>query len=172
MKKIIFLIIISLSAFSAQAAEVKIGYVDMQKIIMESNQGKEAQKTLNSIEKVKTALIKEKVKEIKKLEEELAKQEAILTPETKEKKKAEHEKLMVEYQKMRKESEEELQKNEAELIQKIVLDIKGVLAGIAQEEGYTAILNKAVVIYMPNELDLTDRVIRQFNESLKNTKIE
>jgi outer membrane protein len=160
MKKIIFLIIISLSAFSAQAAEVKIGYVDMQKIIMESNH----------IEKVKTALIKEKVKEIKKLEEELAKQEAILTPETKEKKKAEYEKLMVEYQKMRKASEEELQKNEAELIQKIVLDIKGVLAGIAQEEGYTAILNKAVVIYMPNELDLTDRVIRQFNEILKNNK--
>lgn len=168
MKKTVFFIIILLLAFSgAQAAEVKIGYIDMRKIVMESDQGKEAIKTLDSIEKAKNALIMEKVKKIKKLEEELAKQGAILTPETIEKKKTEHENLMADYQKMRQDSETELQKNQAELIQKIVLDVKKLLAGIARKEGYIAILDKAGVIYMPDESDLTDRVLKIFNEAGK-----
>ncbi len=173
MKKIIFLILIaSFTALSVQAAEIKLGYVDLQKIVTTSDQGKEAMQTLDSIEKAKNGLIREKINEIRKLEEELTKQGAILNPDTKQKKQAEHEKLMMEYQNMRKERDEELKKNESVFIQKIVLDVKKLLTKIAQEEGYTAILNEAVVIYMPEELNLTDRVMRQFNELSKKTKSE
>lgn len=173
MRKIIFMIIItSLIALSVQAAEVKLGYVDLQKVVTTSEQGKEAMKTLDSIEKAKNALIVEKIKAIKKLEEDLAKQAAILTPEAKQKKQVEHDQLMLEYQKMRKDRDDELKKNEGEFIQNIVLDVKKLMVKIAEEEGYTAILNEAVVIYMPDELNLTDRVIKQFNELSKNTKKE
>jgi outer membrane protein len=166
MKKIIFIIMmVSLTAFTAQAADVKIGYVDLQKIVITSDQGKEAMQTLASIEKAKNALISEKVNEIKKLEEEFTKQGAILNPETKQKKQIEHEKLMSEYQRMRKDRDEELKKNETEFIQKIVLDVKKLLAQIAEEEGYTAILNEAGVVYIPDEFNLTDRVIKKFNEA-------
>ena len=166
MKKIIFIIMmVSLAAFTAQAAEVKIGYVDLQRIVTTSDQGKEAMQTLASIEKAKNALISEKVNEIKKLEEEFTKQGAILNPETKQKKQIEHEKLMSEYQKMRKDRDEELKKNETEFIQKIVIDVKKLLAQIAEEEGYTTILNEAGVVYIPDEFNLTDRVIKKFNEA-------
>ena len=171
MKRLIFLAIILLVALSAQAAEVKIGYVDLQRIVVQSDQGKEAMKTLDNIEKAKNALIKEKVDEIKKLEEELSKQGAVLNPETKGKKEAEHEKLMMEYQQMRRDREEELKKNEAEFIQKIVLDIKKLLAKIAKEEGYSAIFNEAGIVYMPENSDLTDMVMKQFNESSKKDKV-
>lgn len=171
MKKILLLlVIISIAAFSAQAAELKIGYVDFQKIVSQSDQGKEAMKTLDSIEKAKSALINEKVNEIKKLEEELTKQSAVLNPETKEKKQADHERLMMEYQKMRRASDEELKKNEGEFIQKIVLDIKKLLAKISEEEGYAAILNEAGIAYIRPEADLTDRVLKMFNESSIGTK--
>jgi len=171
MKKIFFLIMmISMVAFSAQAAELKIGYVDFQKIVSQSNQGKEAMKTLDSIEKAKNAIINEKVNEIKKLEEELTVQGAILNPETKEKKQADHEKLVMEYQKMRRDRDEELKKNEAEFIQKIVLDVKKLLAKISEEEGYAAILNEAGIAYIRPEADLTDRVLKMFSESSGDTK--
>jgi outer membrane protein len=166
------IIITSLIAIRVQAADIKLGYVDLQKVVTTSEQGKEAMKTLDSIEKAKNTLIVEKIKAIKKLEEDLAKQGAILTPEAKQKKQVEHDKLMLEYQKMRKDREDELKKNEAEFIQNIVLDVKKLLVTIAEEEGYTAIFNEAVVIYMPDELNLTDRVIKQFNELSKNTKKE
>jgi outer membrane protein len=171
MKKIVVLIMmISMAAFSAQAAELKIGYVDFQKIVSLSNQGKEAMKTLDSIEKAKNALINEKVNEIKKLEEELTVQGAILNPETKEKKQADHEKLMMEYQKMRRDRDEELKKNEGEFIQKIVLDVKKLLAKISEEEGYSAILNETGIAYIRPEADLTDKVLKMFNESSGDAK--
>ncbi|MBI5665982.1 MAG: OmpH family outer membrane protein [Nitrospirae bacterium] len=166
MRKFIFLVmIILIAAFSAQAAELKIGYVDFQKIVSMSEQGKEAMKTLDSIEKAKNALINEKVNEIKKLEEELTVQGAILNPETKEKKQVDHEKLMMDYQKMRRDRDEELKKNESEFIQKIVLDVKKLLAKISEEEGYAVILNEAGAAYIRPEADLTDRVLKMFNES-------
>ncbi len=165
MKKIILLIIAaSLVAFSVHAAEVKIGYIDLQKIMTSSDQGKEAMRTLDSIEKAKNALISEKVNAIKKLEEELTKQAAVLNPETKLKKQQEHEKLMAEYQRMRRDRDEELKKNEAEFIQKIVLDVTKLLVKIAEEEGYTAILNEAGVVYIPEEFNLTEKVMKLFNE--------
>jgi len=171
MKKIFFLIMmISIAAFSAQAAELKIGYVDLQKIVVLSDQGKEANKTLESIEQAKNALINEKVNEIKKIEEELTKQGAVLNPETKEKKQADHEKLMMDYQKMRRDRDEELKKNETEFIQKIVLDVKKLLAKIAEEEGYAAILNEAGIAYIRPDADLTDRVLKMFNETSAKTK--
>ena len=161
---------ISIAAFSAQAAELKIGYVDLQKIVVLSDQGKEANKTLESIEQAKNALINEKVNEIKKIEEELTKQGAVLNPETKEKKQADHEKLMMDYQKMRRDRDEELKKNETEFIQKIVLDVKKLLAKIAEEEGYAAILNEAGIAYIRPDADLTDRVLKMFNETSAKTK--
>ena len=165
MKKLIFLVLVSLIAFNAQAEETKIGYVDLQKVVTTSDQGREAMKTLSSIEKVKKALIKEKVDTIRSLEADLAKQASILNPETKKEKQAELEKLVAEYQKMRRESEEELQKNEAELIQKIVLDVNKLLEKIAKEEGYTAILNKPAVLYISDEFDLTGQVLTEINKA-------
>lgn len=165
MKKLIFLVLVSLIAFNAQAEETKIGYVDLQKVVTTSDQGREAMKTLSSIEKVKKALIKEKVDTIRSLEADLAKQASILNPETKKEKQEELEKLVAEYQKMRRESEEELQKNEAELIQKIVLDVNKLLEKIAKEEGYTAILNKPAVLYISDEFDLTGQVLTEINKA-------
>ena len=161
-----------LAAAGAEAADIKIGYVDLQKIVTTSDQGKEAMQTLDNIEKAKNTIINEKIKDIKKLEEELTKQAAILTPEAKQKKQEEHENLMMEYQKMRRDRDEELKKNEGVFIQQIVLDVKNLLAKIAKEEGYTAILNEAAVVYMPDDLDLTDRVMKQFNELAKPAKKE
>ncbi len=165
MKKILCLTSLMLFiAVAAHASDVKIGYVDLQKIVTTSQQGKEAMKTLDSIEKAKNALIKEKVSQIRKIEEEVAKQGALLTEEAKQKKQVEHDKLVSEFQQMKKDRDEELKKNEAVFIQKIILDIKKMLAKIAAEEGYIAILNDAGVVYIPEKMNLTDRVLNQFNE--------
>ncbi len=165
MKKIVLTAIMVFFAVNIYASDFKMGYVDMQQIIITSEQGKEAQKTLSSIESAQNTLINEKIKEIKKLEDVLAKQDSILTPESKEKKKAELNKQILDYQTKGRNFKKELQQKEAELIQEIILDVDNILAKIAQEKGYTAILNKAGIAYMPADLDLTDTVINILNSA-------
>ncbi len=165
MKKAIFTAILLLFTVNTYASDLKIGYVDLQKIIIVSDQGKEAQKTLSNIEKAQTTLINEKVKEINKLEEILTKQQAILTPQAIEEKKAELNKQILEYQKKGREFKTELQKKEAELINEIVLKVELILADIAKKDEYSAILNKAGIVYMDVNMDLTATVIDTLNKA-------
>lgn len=173
MKKIVFVtIILSLFAFSSYAAELKIGYMDLNKALNECDRGKEAIKILEEMVKTKQAIIDKKGDEIKKLEEELSKQTSILTQESIKKKQEEYEKLKKEYNRMVKDSQEEVQKKQAELMQAILSDLRETIKKIGEEEDYTAILEIAEggILYMPDKLDLTDKVIKRFNEIVKTTK--
>ncbi len=173
MKKIIFfMILLSLFAFKTEGAELKIGYVDLNKALNESEQGKEAIRTLEKLVKAKQAIIDEKGREIEKLNEEILKQASILTPGTKKEKENQREKLMRDYQRMIKDSQEEIQKKQAEFMQKILTDLKKIGNKIGKEQGYIAIFEVADsgILYMPKNLDLTEEVIKRFNESTKNNE--
>lgn len=168
MKKIILLFVaLSFFSFSAQAGEIKIGYVDFKKAVSESDQGKEALSALEKMVNEKKEVIDAKGNEIKKLDEELAKQASVLTPESLKKKQSEREKMIRDYQRMVKDSEEDLQKKEVEYIQKISTELRDLLEKLGEKEGYTAIFEvvEGGILYMPKGFDLTDKVIKSFNET-------
>jgi outer membrane protein len=73
--------------------------------------------------------------------------------------------MFFEYQTKGKQFKAELQKKESELIDEILLDIEKILKKIAQEEGYSVILNKPAILYMSADLDLTDTVIDTLNKA-------
>ena len=168
MKRIILMFIaLSFFSISAQAAEIKIGYVDFKKAVSESDQGKAALIALEKMVNEKKESIDAKGSEIKKLDEELAKQATILTPESLKKKQSDREKLIRDYQRMVKDSEEDLQKKEMEYIQKISTELRDLLEKLGEKEGYTAIFEvvEGGILYMPKGSDLTDKVIKSFNET-------
>lgn len=173
MKKII-LLFVALSFFSlnAEANETKIAYVDFKKAVSESDQGKEALSALEKMVDAKKEIIDAKGAEIKTLDEELAKQASVLTQESLKKKQGEREKLIRDYQRMVKDSENELQRKEIEYIQKISMELKELLLKIGKDEGYTAIFEvvEGGILYMPKEFDITDSVIKSFNEATASVK--
>lgn len=174
MKKIVLFLIVSLFAFSAHAAEVKIAYVNLKKTLHESDRGKEALKILENIVNIKQSLIDEKRDEIKKLDEEIAKQASILTRESLERKQQQRGTLIRDFQRIVKDSEEEVQKKEVEFFQKILLDLRKLINEIGETGEYTAIFEtvEGGILYMPKKLDLTDEVIKKFNETTKAAKKE
>jgi len=172
MRKILFFtIVLSFFAFYAHAAEVKIAYVDLNKALNESQQGKEAIKVLEDLVKSKQVVIDKKGEEIKKLEEEMEKQSSILTPESIKATQSEHEKMLKEYQRMVQDNQAEIQKKQTEFMQKIISDIRNLIINIGQEENYTAIFEivEGGILYMPKSSDLTEKVILKFNETHKST---
>jgi outer membrane protein len=168
MKKVIlFIVALSIISFNAFAAETKIAYVDFKRAVSESDQGKMALSELEKMVDEKKGAIDAKGEEIRKIDEELAKQASVLTPESLKMKQDEREKLIRDYQRMVKDSEEDLQKKELEYIQKISRELKNLLQKLGEEEGYTAIFEvvEGGILYMPEELDITDKVIKRFNEA-------
>lgn len=170
MKKTFFmLVVLSLLAFNSYAAEPKFAYVDLNKALNESSQGKEAIKTLEEMVKTKQVFIDQMGLEIKKLEEEISKQSSILTPKSVEEKKNKHEKLLRDYQRIVQDTQDEVQKRQTELMKKILSNLRKIIINIGEEEKYTAIFETAEsgLLYMPKKMDITDIIIKRFSKTDK-----
>lgn len=169
MKKYILTTVLVLFAFCAHAAEKKIGYVDLNRALNESEAGKSAVVKLEEMVKSKQGIIEYEGDKIKKIEEELTKQASVLTPEAVKEKKDEREKLLRNYQRMVKDSQEEVQKKQAEFMDEIVKELRKIVLEIGEAEGYTVILEKAEsgVLYVAPAIDMTDSLIKKFNDASK-----
>lgn len=170
MKKIVPLLILMtlILPFSLFAAgPQKIGCIDLPKALNESATGKKAKSDLESLIKSKQSIIDEKGKPIEKLRGELEKQASVLSAEAKKSKEEELERLLREYQRLVQDAQTEVKKKEIELTDAIIKEIREVLDKIGKEEGYTLIIecSGTMVIYSNKEIDITDRVIKKYNES-------
>jgi outer membrane protein len=171
MKKILAVAIAGLfmltSSIGFAADPFKVGIVDLLKALNESDAGKRAKTDLESLIKSKEASIEAKGKNIEKLRTEFEKQAAIISPAAKKAKEEELERLIRDYQRIVADSQSEIKKREGELTGEILKDLRETINKIAQEEGYTLILEHAegLVLHANKSLDLTDRVIKRYNES-------
>lgn len=171
MKKIFLAVGFILCASIAFSAEkmVKIGYVDLQKSLNESEQGKEAKASFNKRVEELQRTLDEKQNELKKLQEELEKQKGLLTPEARGDKEKTYQQKIKDAQRFAKDSQEELQQKDAELTRKIINDLKDIIKKVGNEEAYTIILEKgeAAVLFAAEGVDITDRVIKAYNKTKK-----
>jgi len=153
-------------AFSAEEKN-KIAIVDLHKLINESDAGKKAKVELEGLIKSKQSAIDEKGKNIEKLKTDIEKQSAVITAEAKKSKEEELERLVRDYQRIISDSQAEVKKKEAELTSEILKTAREVINKIAQEGGYSLVLEKAdgLVLYFSSNLDITDKVIKKFNEA-------
>jgi len=159
-----------LPAFSFAADTVKLGSVDVQKVLNESEIGKKAKNDLESLIKSKQSVIDEKGKTVEKLKNDIEKQASVLSADARKTKEDELEKAIREYQRLVQDSQADIKKKEAELTDSILKDIHDIIDKIGQEEGYTLIIEKGMVVYSDKSLDITDRVMDKYNESKSKSK--
>jgi outer membrane protein len=170
MKRLILIFIFSVFwVFTAYGEEIKIGYVDLNKALNESEAGKRATKILEDMVNNKKSILSQKEKELKSLDEEIKKQSSILTPESIKSKTEEFNRLYKDYQRLVKDFQEEIQKKEAEFTRQIQNDLLEIIRKIGEEESYTIILevNASGVLYAKKKIDLTEKLIKKYNEISK-----
>jgi outer membrane protein len=179
MKKVLLVVAISfcvllsvVSAKSYGAETIKIGIIDLAKALNESEAGKKAKSDLEALIKSKQSLIDEKAKKVENLKSELEKQAALISQEAKKAKEEELEKALRDYQRTVSDAQAEVQKKEGEFTNEILKELRNVINSFAQEESYSIILEKAegVVLYSSQNMDITDKVIKKYNEMKAKSK--
>ncbi len=173
MKKMLFVVVIlMLAAGHAYADNAKIGVVDLMKALNESDAGKKAKAELEDMIKAKQTVIDEKGKAIEKLKGDIEKQSSVLSADAKKSKEDELEKMIREYQRVVSDSQTEVKKRESELTGGILKEIRTIVDQMGKDGGYTMIIENAegIILYSKKDLDLTDAVIKKFNESKKAEK--
>ncbi len=161
---IIFLLSCSL-AFAADT--IKIGFVDIQKVLEQSDESKKVRSTLESLKSSKEKELEKMVTTAKKLDEDLKKQQNILSDEAKKSKIEELEKMDRDIRRFVSDSEAELAKKQREMENSILNDLVNIIQKIGKEGDYTLILPSTVILYSNKVIDITDTVLKKFNEMKK-----
>ena len=167
----ILILALAFAASPAAAAE-KIGFVNVQEVMITSTIGKkEAEDFRKGIEKTKVTL-QEREAELKKLKEELEKQKPLLKEEALKEKDSVFQKKLRDYQIMVKDSNDEIQAKEQDLQKKMIPEILKLVQAIGEKEKYSMIVDYSLIplAYHAKEDDLTKRVIEEFNKVYKPKK--
>ena len=142
----------------------KIALVDLMAAFNESEVGKKAMAELDSFIKTKKSAIEEKGKVIERLKGELDKQGSVLSPEAKKAKEEEIERLVRDAQRHIQDAENEVNKKKDKIRETIVKDLQVIIGRIGEEEGYTLILEKGISLFANKEIDITEKVVKRYNE--------
>lgn len=159
-------------ASSAKAEEQKIGYIDMQKAIQETSDGKKAKKDLEKEFNAKKSELQKKESDLKKMNDDLQKKASALSDEVRNKKMQELQTEALKFQREVGESQMTIQKKERELTQPILEKLQEAMAKVAKESGYTLILEKSEqsVLWAKKDLDLTDAVVKEYEKHASSKK--
>ena len=155
---------LSLGAAPAEA-EVKIAYVDLQRALLEVEDGKKAKAELEKLKADRQKELDAAQDEVRKLKEQFDAQVSFMKPEVKEQKQMELAQKLQGLQQTFAEKQKELVKREAELTKKIFARMGAILAKVGEKEGYTMIFEKteSSLLWAPKHLDLTNELIRRYN---------
>ncbi|HNX37175.1 MAG TPA: OmpH family outer membrane protein [Candidatus Cloacimonadota bacterium] len=169
MKKIYLAVLILVSVIGIGYAQTKLGYVDTDRVIAQSNEAAEISRLFNLDIQNWKAQVKTMNEEIKRMERafeidkltknDAAKREAQARIDAK---KAEAGKFIDEYFGEGGKQEQRYQ----ELLQPLTVKINGIIVKIAEDEDYTMIFDVSLgtVLYAKETLDLTDLVIQELNK--------
>ncbi|MGA3119792.1 MAG: OmpH family outer membrane protein [Polyangiaceae bacterium] len=148
------------------AAETKVAVVDVQRAVMQTEEGLRAQATLKKMFDSRQQELNKRQTDLQKQKEDIDKQAKVLSQQALQKKVDDWQKQMVELQQTFVEYNKELEKKQKEMTDPIFERVLGAIKRVAGADGYDLIVDRATVAFSRGDLDLTDRVIQMANGAL------
>jgi len=143
--------------------KVKIGFIDLQRAISESQAGKKAKERFEAeVKKIEVDLLKEK-QEVERLKSDFEKRSPLLKEEERRNLEKEFQRRYVGYQRVMRDSQEELRLKEGEMTAEILKGLEKVVAEVGKGENFTLIFERSQLLYIDQGVDITNRVIQLYN---------
>jgi len=159
---ILIFIFFSNATFAADIA--KIGVINLQKIFETSSAGKSIQDELKKEKEKMESDLQKKGAEIEKIRKRLERESMVMGKEMREEKERESRIKINDFKTLQQKYRSKLKKHEGKLMDQLKTDINDVVQEIGKKGGYLLIVNQFGVIYSPDSIDITDKVIRNLNE--------
>lgn len=152
-----------------KGGDVVIGYVQMQRAIVEVDEGKRARDQLKSAFDEKQKKLTSREDELKKLKDAIEGQGQSKDDPATRAKKTEFQQKLVELQQIYVKEQQELQEAQAKQVSTIADKMRKVIQEIGEQGGYTLILEntESRLLFARPYLDLTNEVIRKYNAKHK-----
>ncbi len=168
MKKTLFSLfaILLTSLAMGQTKPVKIAYCDVDYILSQHPQFKAANKELATLENKYQQQAVAIEQQIMQLQQEVQQGGGMMTEQAKMQKQQRYEQLLKQYQQLEITASQAIQTRQMELMKPILDDIEKKIKAVADEKGYTHVLNErangtSIVLYADESNNITDEVLRK-----------
>jgi outer membrane protein len=143
---------------------IKIGVVDFQRCIQESNEGKRIDESLKNKQAEMQKEVDKKRQELIDMQKDMDKQNLMLSMDAKNEREKEFEKKQRDLQYLMQDLNEEYKKLQTDARISILTTINGVVDTIAKQQKFDLITERANIMYFAKELDITDQIITELNK--------
>jgi outer membrane protein len=150
----------------SQAAEMKIGYVDVAGVFDGYDKTKDQDATLSEKSDKKQQQRERYVEKIRNMKNEFE----LLSEKQRQSKQEEIDKEVRKLQDFERETRADLQRQRDDMIRGILKEIDGVISDYAKQNGYTLVLNSRVLVYAQEQDDLTREILNILNSNYRRTK--
>lgn len=147
------------------SAQLKIGYVDLQRALNEVGDGKKAKASLKKEFDKRQQTLDQKQEDLKKKKEDLEKQGMMLSEDVKRQRVMQFQKEMYELQQLYMQLQRELSEQEAKATKGIFDKMGTIIDKIGDEKDYDFILERSEssILFAKPGTDITDELIRRYN---------
>ncbi|MFW2367499.1 MAG: OmpH family outer membrane protein [Desulforhopalus sp.] len=149
------------------AADLKIGVMNVQKIIVTCDAGKKAKDRFDKKMKELQASFKSEEDGLKKMQEEIKKKSSAWSEEKKAEKVRDFQKSGRELQAKTEDARFEMKQMQDKELEPILKALEKVVDKYGKDNGYSAIMDsKNGVIYFDDKIDISDTLVKKLNEAM------
>lgn len=170
MKKVILSLLvaaIALPGLAQSSAPTRVAVINVQRVLLESNQGKVAREKLEKVALQKQEKAQAMRTEIENLEKEISTKRLSLSQDKLEEMTKAYDEKKISLQRFAQDADRELKTEEQKTLIELEKSIRPVIDQIGKEMGFALIFNKleAGLVYASDAVEITDMVIKRYNDA-------
>ena len=147
------------------AGNNKVGFINLQRLVNESQMGKSAREDILKLRREKEKAAAARLNRINRLRSDLNTNAASMTTTEKQDRIETLNKLYKEYQRMVADAKEDITREDRELVTLILKKADGELKKVARKKKFSIILKDPNAIgYLEPDVDITDLVLKELNK--------
>ncbi len=160
------MLVLSCTVVLAQE-RIKIGFIDVQRIISESQAGKKAKDRFQAQVKKAEADVQKERQDLERLKNDLDKKGPLLKDEERRNLEADLQKRSVILQRTLGDYQQDLQRRNNEMMAEILKELEQVVTEVGKADKFTLILERSQILYSDQAIDITNKVIDAYNTRMK-----
>ena len=154
-------------SFASAQERMKIGYIDVQRVIAESQSGKRAKERFQVQVKKAEADVQKERQDLERLKSDLDKKGPLLKEEERRSMEADLQKRSVILQRTMNDYQQDLRQKESEIMSDILKEVEQIVNEVGKAEKFTLIFERSQIIYSDQGIDITSKVIETYNTRVK-----
>ena len=150
---------------SVSYAADKVGYINLRRLVSESEMGKKARNDILKLREEREAFLREKLKEVNELKDYINKEGDKMDPAEKRDQIQKFNRVYKDYQRLLADAKEDIANEDRDLVAIILQKADDILKKVAKKKNYAIIIKDPNAVgYLDPDVDITDDVLKELNK--------